>query len=119
MFDESYDQAQDPVQRLEKIIKTMQQIQKLTPGDWLKIQQIAEHNQNHFFSDDFMNQVATELQSNLKPAITSWSDNFAAKYWQWRRYARRTKKYKQFAQFKSDVHKTCIQELRKNRLGRF
>ena len=118
VFDESYDQELDSAKRLEKIIMTMQQIKTLTQDDWQEIQCIAEHNQHHFFSDTFMNQVTSELETNLESAIKFWSDNFAPTYWQWRKYSRRTKKYKKFVQFKSDMHKTCIQELRKHRLSR-
>jgi hypothetical protein len=118
VFDESYDQEQDSIKRLEKIVMTMQQIKTLTQDDWQEIYSIAEHNQRHFFSDAFMNQVTAELETNLESAIKSWSDNFFSTFWQWRKYARRTKKYKQFPQFKSDAHKLCVQELKKHRLSR-
>ena len=68
-IDESYDQESNSVRRLEKIIDSMTQIQKLQ-GQELEtfsqnIKQIAEFNKKHFFSDKFFNQVTSELKRNL------------------------------------------------------
>jgi hypothetical protein len=68
-IDESYDQETDSALRLERIIKSMKQIQQLH-GQELdnfckEIKQIAEFNKKHFFSDDFFNFVRDELKNNL------------------------------------------------------
>ena len=68
-IDESYDLETDSMKRLEKIIQSMTAIQNLS-GSALEefaqgIQQIAQYNKKHFFSDEFFDQVKNELQTNL------------------------------------------------------
>ena len=72
-IDESYDQETDSYKRLEKIIKSMQQIQRLQ-GQELKnfsqaVKQIADFNKKHFFSNEFFSQVKDELKNNLDSAV--------------------------------------------------
>tara|TARA_R110000868_G_scaffold280525_1_gene540691 strand:+ start:80 stop:1393 length:1314 start_codon:yes stop_codon:yes gene_type:complete len=71
-IDESYDQETDSLKRLEKIIKSMKQIQSLQ-GQELEdfsreVKRIADFNKKHFFSDEFFNQVTAELKNNLDQA---------------------------------------------------
>ena len=118
IFDESYDQETDTVTRLEMVVDTMQQVQQLTASDWKKINEIAEFNKQHFFSEDFINQVTAELQENLSGAIQFCLDNRFDTYWRWRKIRRRIKLDVLDPRFKSDANKNRIRELRKYRLGR-
>jgi len=68
-IDESYDQETDSLKRLEKIIKSMKQIQDLQ-GQELEdfsqeVKRIVDFNKKHFFSNEFFNQVRDELKNNL------------------------------------------------------
>ena len=119
VFDESYDQETDTVKRLELIIKTMQQIQGLDDQDWKKIQQIADYNKQHFFSETFMNQVKEELFCNLNQAIDFCSANQGEFYWQSRKVIRKAGLVNKWAGLKDDGAKKSIQQLRKLRSARF
>ena len=73
-IDESYDQETDSLKRLEKIIRSMKQIQNLQ-GQELEnfsqaVKQIADFNKKHFFSNNFSDQVKNELKNNLDMAYT-------------------------------------------------
>lgn len=68
-IDESYDQETDSLKRLEKIIKSMKQIQDLQ-GQELEdfsreVKRIADFNKKHFFSTAFFDQIKDELKNNL------------------------------------------------------
>jgi hypothetical protein len=72
LWDESYDQIQDPCLRMRSIIDIMCEI-----SSWSKHQlsinaqrmkQITDHNQKHFFSKEFSDQIITELKTNLREA---------------------------------------------------
>ena len=118
IFDESYDQEIDTVKRLQMVINTMQKIQQLTESDWERINEIAEFNKQHFFSEDFINQVTDELQENLNGAIQFWFDNRFDTQWRWRKIIRRDKLNLLDPQFKSTNAKNRILEIRKDRLRR-
>jgi hypothetical protein len=119
-WDESYDQEPDTVKRMQMIIHTMQQIQTLTESDWKEIKQIADQNKQHFFSDEFIQHVSNELKTNLDHAVNFYLENRGNTYWRWRKFVRRSKLVDQFySEFKSDVSKNTIQELRRHRLNRF
>jgi hypothetical protein len=114
-WDESYDLEYDTVKRLEKITATMQQIQSLSESDWQKIQYIADHNQQHFFSEEFMNQVAAELELNFNQALDFCVKNSGDNYWRYRKLIRQSGFIKQLSIFKSDYHRRSITELRRRR----
>jgi len=116
IFDESYDQETDTVTRLEMVVNTMQQVQQLTASDWKKINEIAKFNKQHFFSEEFINQVSNELQENLSSAIQFCLDNQFDTYWRWRKIRRRNKLLG--PQSKSDIAKNRIRAIRKHRLRR-
>ena len=118
VFDESYDLETNTVARLELIVQTMQQVQKLSPESWQEINAIAAYNKQHFFSDKFTNQVTAELQSNLDKAVEFNLDNRGDTFWQWRKIMRRTGLCHQYSDFKSERFKNTIRELRKYRLRR-
>jgi len=90
VWNESYDAVKDPEQRLVAIADLMKQItnwnsptreKKLTEA-----QNIANYNREHFFSQEFFNQVAGELTTNLTTALAeveqtkdyqAWIDHWA------------------------------------------
>ena len=119
-WDERYDLEQDTVSRLEKITTAMQQIQNLSANNWKKIQCIADHNQQRFFSKDFADQVTQELSQNLNQAVEFCLDNRGDRYWQWRKFIRRNGLIKQWANStKSAYERETIKLLRQHRLHRF
>jgi hypothetical protein len=119
VFDESYDQETDTVKRLELIIGTMQQIQGFNDQDWKKIQQIADYNKQHFFSETFMKQVREELTYNLNQAIDFCLANRGEFYWQSRKTIRKAGLINQWAGLKDEGAKISIRQLRKLRSTRF
>jgi hypothetical protein len=75
IIDESYDSIQDPVQRLTAIAHCMKSI---TNWDFnerhekiKRMQEIAKHNQQHFFSNEFFNHIILELENNLTQALNT------------------------------------------------
>jgi hypothetical protein len=91
VWNESYDQIQDPKKRLTAIVNLMKQIASWdTDTKISKISQarsIAEYNRKHFFSQTFDNLIIDELKTNLTLAfdelktcnnytawITRWTD---------------------------------------------
>jgi hypothetical protein len=68
-IDESYDHVQDPVQRLEAIVKLMSSIAKLPSAKkqqlYADLAPICEYNKRRFFSEDFFGQIVSEFQVNF------------------------------------------------------
>ena len=85
VFDESYDQIEDPVKRLQAIISLMAQISKWSNDEKsykiIQLQQIAEYNRKHFFSNEFFNQIITELKENLTTAFTLFNSTKSCSQW--------------------------------------
>jgi len=106
------------VSRLEKIINTMRQIQNLSPDDWQKIQYIADYNQQHFFSEEFINQVTVELTQSFNLALDFCNKNCGENYWRYRKFIRRTGFIKEVSTFKSDYDRRSMKKLRQHRLLR-
>ena len=83
IIDESYDTESNPARRLELIVAAMVQITKWSADEQLvnhaKIKEITEFNKQHFFSDEFVNVVATELKCNLKEAFTELENTNTSK----------------------------------------
>ena len=73
VWDESYDQIADPEERLTAIVNLMQQIstwdESTKKNKLLQAQEIADYNQQWFFSQDFFNLITIELKTNLKLAF--------------------------------------------------
>jgi hypothetical protein len=73
VFDESYDLIQDPVKRMQCIVRTMREITSWSTDykktQMKKINDITQFNQEHFFSNDFFNTVVGELKTNLITAF--------------------------------------------------
>lgn len=118
IWDESYDQETDTVKRMEMIVDAMKQIQQLPASAWMEVAKIAEHNQQHFFSEQFMQQVAGELQTNLNHAVDFCLEHRGETYWAWRKFIRRQGLANQYAFFKSAESKNTVRELRRHRSRR-
>lgn len=73
LWDESYDSITDPVQRLERIVALMKDLVDLSALERNKImehaQQIAVFNHKRFFSQEFFDQLISELTNNLISAF--------------------------------------------------
>jgi hypothetical protein len=85
VWDETYDTIQDPYDRMLAIISLMQTICKWTPEERVKkrqlMQNIANYNQNHFFSTEFFNIVTDELRENLSQAFDQIKSNPGFESW--------------------------------------
>lgn len=85
VWDETYDKVTDPYQRLESIVKTMQDIShwdaqtKITK--LAQAQEIARHNKKHFFSQGFFDRVNKELCENLRQALNHVVENNTCSRW--------------------------------------
>lgn len=73
LIDESYDRESDPRQRLAMIVDEMSRINKLDKHQKSKLfsqcHNIALHNQQRFFSQEFMQEITTEYQLNVEAAL--------------------------------------------------
>lgn len=73
VWNESYDQIQNPEERLIAVVDLMRQIAKWDPETRAsKISQarfIADYNRQWFFSNEFSNLVVDELKTNLRSAF--------------------------------------------------
>lgn len=92
-WDESYDQIQDPIERMSAIINLMQNIVNL-PEDQrqtldAKMSEICKFNRTRFFSKDFFDQVIKEYQDNIAVAVNHMQSHRTGKYFRWwRKYMR-------------------------------
>jgi hypothetical protein len=84
-IDETYDTIQDPVERLNTIIKEMQRIDQLCPEAKKQlaagVQSIVEHNQTLFFSKNFCNLVIDEFKHNLDQAVKTVKSGPVGNVW--------------------------------------
>ena len=73
VWDEGYDECADPEERLSRIADLMKQIASWAPQvrerKMIEACAIADYNRQHFFSQDFFDQVVNELKTNLKLAF--------------------------------------------------
>jgi hypothetical protein len=73
IIDESYDLIEDPHQRLIAIVQEMKRISNWSEAEkqhnQSKLQQITQHNRQHFFSKSFDDLINKELHSNLRIAF--------------------------------------------------
>jgi hypothetical protein len=118
-WNEDYDQEPNTLKRMEMITRSMSQIQHLSQSDWIKINEIAEYNKQHFFSEKFINQIVDELKTNLDYAVSFCSQYRGETYWAWRKFIRRSGMHNRYAFFKSEISKNTVRELRKHRSTRF
>lgn len=73
-WDESYDSISDPWQRLEAVIKVVENLNKMSLNDMDEMldamDPILRHNYRHFYMD-FPERIMDDLSTNFKDAITS------------------------------------------------
>jgi len=80
LWDESYDYIENAESRYKQIIKLIFEINQLPKEQFnslmIKAKEIVEYNHNHFFSDNFENQLLTELDTNMSCALAQQTDRF-------------------------------------------
>jgi hypothetical protein len=85
LIDESYDNIQDPVSRMQAILSEMKRIAILPIEQkkllWTNLNKIAQHNQKLFFSKEWTNTICQELVDNINSGLEIMSKNRTAKYW--------------------------------------
>lgn len=71
-WDESYDNIEDPIERMHAIGKVLEDISKHSFKDLelmlSEMSEVLEHNYNRFYSNDFLDYCWDELKDNLKNA---------------------------------------------------
>jgi hypothetical protein len=89
VWDESYDQIDDPYLRLQAIVRLMSEItqwdQETKRQKLNQAKQIAIYNKKHFFSQDFFNRIRSELEKNLKISLIQLVSTNTSKIWLERR----------------------------------
>ena len=85
-IDESYDDIQDPVQRLEAIVKLMRSLSDLPANKKQQLHadlaHICEYNKRRFFSKEFFNQVIDEFQTNFDHGFSFIHQSDSHKYFE-------------------------------------
>ena len=101
VWDESYDTIKDPEKRLCAITELMRQIAKWNAPtkktNMAKAYAIAEYNKQHFFSQEFFNQIIKELRLNLSDALNKLKNTNTSSVWINRRIER--SKYPELKKF--------------------
>ena len=73
VIDETYDTIENPVERLETIVKVMKEMTNWSNEEreakMAIANQIATYNRKHFFNSKFIDYVTEELQINLKAGL--------------------------------------------------
>jgi hypothetical protein len=72
IINETYDTVTDPKERLKYVIAAMKALKNQPPAtkskSLLAMEEICQHNRQHFFSNKFIHQVTSELRTNLLSA---------------------------------------------------
>lgn len=87
IIDESYDNIQDPMTRLQRLQRTMADIVKDQGTIKEHLRKITEHNRRHFFSQQFWQKITTELRDNLSTAFQQLVHTNKSRYFIQRRKA--------------------------------
>jgi len=105
IWDERYDQIQDPQERLICIADLMQEIANWSPElrqkKLAQAQTVADYNRQHFFSQKFFDQVINELCNNLKSALEELENTNTSSVW-----IERRKKLWKIPEFQETWHDT-------------
>lgn len=68
-IDESYDDIEDPIARIEAVVKIIEYLNTVDLEQMLsEMEPVLEHNYKLFYSEEFVNLVWSELTSSLKQA---------------------------------------------------
>jgi len=85
LIDESYDTVQDPVRRLQAIARAMRDIARMPAARRQKLYQamqtVADHNRQHFFSDDFAKQLNDEYLANMHNGLRTVKEGERGTEW--------------------------------------
>ena len=85
IIDESYDLIKDPVCRLHAIVQSMEQINNWSDVEqqrkMMQLQDIANYNRKHFFSNKFFNQIINELAENISTSLDNFKSTKSSKNW--------------------------------------
>ena len=80
VWDEKYDLEKNPTKRMKKVVKLITDLYHKTDSEFNdimnKCQQIVDHNQQHFFSQSFENQLLNELHTNMETAMKIQHDRW-------------------------------------------
>jgi hypothetical protein len=72
-WDESYDECQDPMQRIEMVTNIVEEICRKSDEELekmlIEMEEILEHNFNLLYSKEFVKKLWDELSTNLINAI--------------------------------------------------
>ena len=72
-INETYDNIEDPLLRLNSIVTEMKRIANLSDKEktnlYSKLNEISKFNQERFFSQDFFNLIVSEYKNNLNQAL--------------------------------------------------
>lgn len=83
IWNEDYDQVEDPLTRLMHILTLMRQIANWSSDEqeekMIKARAIADFNKKHFFSAEFFNLINSELKNNLTAAFTELENTNGAR----------------------------------------
>ena len=85
LIDESYDQIQDPLQRLNAIVEELKRLSALDRVSknnlWNELYKISYYNHKHFFSQAFDDTVISEFVENFNAALQKCKNNMHGKWW--------------------------------------
>ncbi|MDC1281556.1 hypothetical protein N8Z09_02760 [Methylophilaceae bacterium] len=90
VWDETYDSEQDHDKRMAMVIEQIEQLNNLSELEFTKLYEkclaVCEHNRQHFFSDQFEQQMLTEYDNNFKRAFEQQQeyakqDPGGSRYW--------------------------------------
>jgi hypothetical protein len=85
LIDESYDNIQDPQQRLCAIVQEMHRIRCLDSQSklslWKNLYEISARNQQRFFSTQWQNSIVDEYLINFKTAVDLAEKQVTGHYW--------------------------------------
>jgi hypothetical protein len=74
-IDESYDYIENPIERLQAVVKVLEYLASLNLADLTdmlhEMEPVLEHNYNLFNSQEFLDSAWTELKTNLTVAVNS------------------------------------------------
>jgi hypothetical protein len=92
LIDESYDNIQDPLERLNRITDLMKDISTLSSTAksslYEKMHVIAQRNKQRFWSDEFSQTIISEFDTNYQNALKVCQASCNGKNWlQWRKLA--------------------------------
>jgi hypothetical protein len=72
-WDESYDLCQDPIQRINQVVHILETLCQMSNDELTnmlyQMEEVLEYNYNRFYSKEFVQDIWSELETNLQSAI--------------------------------------------------